>query len=140
MWWLARAVAEARRMLKEVTDEEERLLAERSTTSSNLSDHDAAAGRRRGVRGAGAVIGGMLSSALAAPLVRLNSVVERIAHGEQGRAWRSSSDELGQVSIAFNQMAQSIQDSLAKELAATNLLAPRSIRCWGWSAGPPPAT
>jgi hypothetical protein len=30
-------VAEARRMLKEVTDEEERLLAERSTTSSNLS-------------------------------------------------------------------------------------------------------
>jgi methyl-accepting chemotaxis protein WspA len=47
----------------------------------------------------------------------------------------ASSDELGQVSIAFNQMAQSIQDSLAKELAATNLLAPRSIRCWGGQQG-----
>jgi methyl-accepting chemotaxis protein WspA len=77
----------------------------------------------------------MLSSALAAPLVRLNSVVERIARRARARVEVASSDELGQVSIAFNQMAQSIQDSLAKELAATNLLAPRSIRCWGGQQG-----
>ncbi|MYM68340.1 HAMP domain-containing protein [Pseudoduganella sp. FT55W] len=121
----SRTVAEARRMLKEITGDEERLLAERSRTSSNLSESMMLL-----LVAGGAVctvlaiaIGLLLSGALAAPLMRLNSVVERIAHGEQdARVEVSSNDELGQVSNAFNQMAQSIQDSLAKELAATNLL------------------
>jgi methyl-accepting chemotaxis protein WspA len=121
----ARTIAEARQLIKEISDEEDRLLAERNQFSSNLSQTM----MLLLIVGGGVctvlalVIGGVLSSALAGPLVRLSAVVERIAHGEQGaRVEVSSNDELGQVSRAFNQMAQSIQDNLAKELAATNLL------------------
>ncbi|RZT11497.1 methyl-accepting chemotaxis protein WspA [Duganella sp. CF402] len=121
----AKTIAEARLLIKEISDEEDRLLAERNQFSSNLSQTMMLL---LIVGGAvctvlALVIGGVLSSALAGPLVRLSAVVERIAHGEQSaRVEVSSNDELGQVSRAFNQMAQSIQDNLAKELAATNLL------------------
>jgi methyl-accepting chemotaxis protein WspA len=121
----ARTIAEARRLIKEISDEEDRLLAERNEFSSSLSQTM----MLLLIVGGGVctllalVIGGVLSSALAGPLVRLNAVVERIAHGEQGaRVEVSANDELGQVSGAFNQMAQAIQDNQAKELAATNLL------------------
>ncbi|MYM26208.1 HAMP domain-containing protein [Duganella sp. FT135W] len=120
-----RTVLEARRMLKEITDEEEQLLAERSKTTNGLADSMTLLL----VVGGGIctvlaiAIGLLLSQALAAPLVRLNAVVERIARGDQSaRVEVSSNDELGQVSTAFNQMAQSIQDSLEKELAASNQL------------------
>ncbi|TFW16257.1 methyl-accepting chemotaxis protein [Duganella callida] len=118
-------VAEARAQIREITDEENRLLDIRTQTSSGLS------GAMLLVLTAGGalcvllalLIGGLLSSALAAPLVRLSAVVERVAHGDKGaRVEVSSRDELGQVSSAFNQMAQSIQDSLEKELATTNAL------------------
>jgi methyl-accepting chemotaxis protein WspA len=120
-----RAMREIHQLIADIGAEEERLLAERAKTSSQLTESMTLlllAGGAACVVLALA-IGGLLSSALAAPLTRLSAAVERIAHGEQGaRVEVSSNDELGQVSIAFNQMAQSIQDSLAKELAATNLL------------------
>ncbi|MYM31560.1 HAMP domain-containing protein [Duganella sp. CY15W] len=120
-----RTISEARRMIKEITDEEDRLLAERSRTSANLSD----AMMLLLVLGGGVctvlalIIGAILLQALGGPIGRLAAVVDRIAHGEQdARVEVSSRDELGQVSIAFNQMAQAIQDSLEKELAASGLL------------------
>jgi methyl-accepting chemotaxis protein WspA len=121
----AKTIAEVRQLLRDISNEEKRLLAQRTKTSSDLSDSMmlllVAGGTICTVLAL--AIGVLLSSALAAPLLRLNSVVERIAHGEQdARVEVSSGDELGQVSRAFNQMAQSIQDNLVKELAATNLL------------------
>ncbi|HEX5341127.1 MAG TPA: methyl-accepting chemotaxis protein [Duganella sp.] len=120
-----RAMRDIHQLIADIAAEEQRLLAERSKTSSNLSESMTlllVAGGMACVVLALA-IGGLLSAALAAPLVRLNAVVERIAHGEQGaRVAVSANDELGQVSGAFNQMAQAIQDSLEKEQAASNLL------------------
>jgi methyl-accepting chemotaxis protein WspA len=120
-----RTIAEARAMIKDITDEESRLLVERTKTSSSLSESM----MMLLVLGGGVctvlalIIGAVLLQALGGPIGRLAAVVERIAHGEQGaRVEVTSRDELGQMSVAFNQMAQSIQDSHAKELAATNLL------------------
>ncbi|NVM80099.1 methyl-accepting chemotaxis protein WspA [Duganella sp. SG902] len=121
----AKTIAEVRRIIREISEEEDRLLAERSKASANLSQTMMllliAGG---GVCTALALgIGGLLSKALAAPLVRLSATVDRIARGEQGaRVEVGSRDELGQVSGAFNLMAQAIQDSQDKELAASNLL------------------
>ena len=121
----AKTIAEARLLIKEISDAEDRLLAERSKASADLS-HTM---MLLLIAGGGLcallalVIGSLLSSALAGPLLRLNSVVERIAKGEQGaRVEVRANDELGQVSAAFNQMALAIEDNLAKELAAANLL------------------
>jgi methyl-accepting chemotaxis protein WspA len=120
-----RTIAEARRILKEITDEEAQLLAERTKTSSGLSESMMLL---LVVGGAvctllALIIGAVLLQALGGPIGRLAAVVDRIAHGDQGaRVEVESRDELGQVSIAFNLMAQSIQDSLEKEQAATKLL------------------
>ncbi|WP_343732931.1 methyl-accepting chemotaxis protein [Duganella sp.] len=121
----AKTIAEVRRIIRELCDEEDRLLAARSQASANLSQTMMLL-----LIVGGAVctalalgIGGLLSAALAGPLVRLSATVDRIARGEQGaRVEVSSGDELGQVSGAFNLMAQAIEDSLAKEQAASNLL------------------
>jgi methyl-accepting chemotaxis protein WspA len=69
------------------------------------------------------VVSVLLVKALLVPLTNLMQAVGRIAAGEQSaRADVLSRDELGRVSLEFNRMAQSIQDSYANELAATNLL------------------
>ncbi|OEZ57518.1 methyl-accepting chemotaxis protein [Duganella sp. HH105] len=111
--------------MDDATAEEQKLLAERSTASNNLQET-----MRLVLAGGGlacvvlsAVIAWLLVRALAAPLNNLTHAVGRIAAGEQSaRAAVLSADELGQVSTEFNRMAQSIQDSQANELAATNLL------------------
>ncbi|MES2152818.1 MAG: methyl-accepting chemotaxis protein [Pseudomonadota bacterium] len=65
----------------------------------------------------------LLAKAIVAPLGNLTEAVNRIGAGEPGaRVKIVSNDELGQVSHEFNRMAQTIQDSQASELAATNLL------------------
>jgi len=120
-----RAMREIHQLIADVGAEEQRLLTERARNSSQLTESMTLlllAGGAACVVLALA-IGGLLSTALAAPLVRLSAAVDRIAHGEQGaRVEVSANDELGQVSGAFNQMAQAIQDNLAKELAATSVL------------------
>ncbi|OEZ97595.1 methyl-accepting chemotaxis protein [Duganella sp. HH101] len=111
--------------MDDATAEEQKLLAERSSASNNLQET-----MRLVLAGGGlacvvlsAVIAWLLVRALAAPLNNLTHAVGRIAAGEQSaRAAVLSADELGQVSTEFNRMAQSIQDSQANELAATNLL------------------
>ncbi|MTV39267.1 methyl-accepting chemotaxis protein [Duganella radicis] len=118
-------MGEIRKLIEDAMAEEDRLLAARIQTSSALTQSMQVV---LALGGAICVvlaltIGGLLSTALAAPLVRLSAVVDRIARGEQdARVEVSSRDELGQVSGAFNQMAQAIQDSQEKEQAATNLL------------------
>jgi len=121
----SRTMAEARAIIKEITDDETGLLAERTKTSAGLSESM----MLLLVLGGGVctalalIIGAVLLQALGGPIGRLAAVVERIAHGEQGaRVDITSRDELGQMSGAFNQMAQAIEDSLEKEKAATNVL------------------
>jgi methyl-accepting chemotaxis protein WspA len=121
----SRAVAEARAMIKEITDEESRLLAERTRNSASLSESMMMLLVLGGAvcTVLALIIGALLLQALGGPIGRLAAVVERIAGGDQGaRVEVTSRDELGQMSAAFNQMAQAIQDGLAKELAAANLL------------------
>jgi methyl-accepting chemotaxis protein WspA len=121
----SKTLADARQLLRDISDEESRLLAERSRTSGNLNESMTLVLVLGGAICVvmALIIGALLVQALAGPLLRLNSVVERIAHGEQGaRVEVMARDELGQVSLAFNQMAQAIQENLEKELAATNLL------------------
>jgi len=121
----SRTMADARAMIKEVTDEESRLLTERTTTTSGLSESMMLLLVLGGAVCTilALVIGGILLRALGDPIGRLAAVVERIAHGEQGaRVEITSRDELGQMSNSFNLMAQAIQDSQQKELAASNLL------------------
>jgi methyl-accepting chemotaxis protein WspA len=65
----------------------------------------------------------LLVKTLLTPLNNLTEVVNKIAAGQQSaRVQISSNDELGQVSMEFNRMAQAIQDNQAKELSATTLL------------------
>ncbi|MQA42429.1 methyl-accepting chemotaxis protein [Rugamonas aquatica] len=118
-------IGEIYRFMAEAAAEEQHLLAERSSASNRLQD------TMRLVLTAGglacvvlsAVVAWLLASSLLAPLNNLTHAVGRITAGEQSaRAAVLSSDELGQVTTEFNRMAQSIQDSQANELAATNLL------------------
>jgi methyl-accepting chemotaxis protein WspA len=69
------------------------------------------------------IISWLLARALMIPMTDLMGAAKRIAGGEQAaRATIFGEDELGQVALEFNRMAQTIQDSQANELAATNLL------------------
>lgn len=64
-----------------------------------------------------------LLRAIARPLADLSSAARDIAEGNQAaRASVHSHDELGQVALEFNRMAQAIQDSQAKEHASTQEL------------------
>ncbi len=69
------------------------------------------------------IISYWLKRALQNPLDHLIHAVNRIGGGDHAaRAEVITNDELGQVAVAFNRMAQAIQDSQASELAATALL------------------
>ncbi|HEV7813796.1 MAG TPA: CHASE3 domain-containing protein, partial [Janthinobacterium sp.] len=120
-----RVIAEGRKLIADISAEENRLLALRSRESEELQQS-----MRRLLAGGGLVcvvlavlIGYLLSRSLLAPLNKLTEAVGKIAAGQQSaRAQVLSGDELGQVTVEFNRMAQAIQDSQANELAATNLL------------------
>lgn len=119
------SVAEMRKMLAEVAAEENRLLAQRSAESAELQKQMSMV-----LVAGGAIciliastIAVMLGRALLTPLNNLTQVVGQIAAGDQSaRARVLSRDELGEVTTEFNRMAQAIEDSQAKELAAANEL------------------
>ncbi|MBV7539033.1 CHASE3 domain-containing protein [Duganella sp. sic0402] len=119
------AIGEIYKYMNDAAAEEKRLLVERSTASERLQES-----MRMILSGGGLVcvvlslgIAWLLVRALLAPLNNLTQAVGRIAAGDKSaRADVLSGDELGDVSKEFNRMAQSIQDSQANELAATNLL------------------
>ncbi|MGZ8288271.1 MAG: methyl-accepting chemotaxis protein [Telluria sp.] len=118
-------VGEVRRLLAELAADENRLLAVRSTEAADLQKSMSmllVAGGTIAVLLASA-IAVMLGRALLQPLNNLTRVVGQIAAGDQSaRALVLSRDELGNVTDEFNRMAQSIQDSQAKELAAADEL------------------
>jgi methyl-accepting chemotaxis protein WspA len=121
----AKTVADVRQLIHDISDDENRLLEQRSQTSNDLQRSMTMLLILGGSVCVvlAAIIGYLLSASLLGPLNKLTAAVGRIAGGEQSaRAEVLSSDELGDVTTAFNHMAQSIQDSQANELAATNLL------------------
>jgi len=119
------AVNAVHALLDQARAEENSLLAERSQAATEL---------RRDMNlvllagGAVSVLLGMLivwllTQAIMGPLNNLTNVVSRIASGDQGaRVEVVSRDELGQVGMEFNRMAQSIQDNQQRERAATDEL------------------
>jgi methyl-accepting chemotaxis protein WspA len=118
-------IAEIYKFMATATAQEKRLLAERTAATERLQESMRMVLSAGGVAcvALAALVAWLLVRALTAPLNNLTQAVGRIAAGDQGaRAQVLSGDELGKVSTEFNRMAQSIQDSQANELAATNLL------------------
>ena len=118
----ARSVATIRDHIGSITAEENRLMSDRSQVSAQLQKNMSlllSVGGGATVVLA-ALVAWLLIRALLAPLNNLNSTLGRIAAGDHSaRASVGSNDELGQVVAEFNRMTQAIQDSQAKELAAT---------------------
>jgi methyl-accepting chemotaxis protein WspA len=117
------AVATLREALDDVEAEENRLLVQRQKDTDELRQ------TMKTLLTAGAVmcvllatlISTLLVRAISRPLHSLMHAAGQIAGGVHGaRAEVLSRDELGQVALEFNRMAQAIEDSQAKELAATN--------------------
>jgi methyl-accepting chemotaxis protein WspA len=119
------SVASVREVLDDVEAEENRLLVQRQKDTDELRQ------TMKTLLTGGAVIcvvlailiSTLLVRAVSRPLHSLMSAAGQIAGGVHGaRAEVLSRDELGQVALEFNRMAQAIEDSQAKELAATNEL------------------
>jgi methyl-accepting chemotaxis protein WspA len=119
------SVASLREVLDDVEAEENRLLVQRQKDTDELRQ------TMKTLLTGGAVIcvllailiSTLLVRAVSRPLHSLMSAAGQIAGGVHGaRAEVLSRDELGQVALEFNRMAQAIEDSQAKELAATNEL------------------
>jgi methyl-accepting chemotaxis protein WspA len=119
------SVATVRQILGEIETEENRLLAQRTHESVALRktmNMLLSGGALACVLLAG-LIGTVLVRAVSRPLASLNEAARQLGGGAHGaRAEVISRDELGQVALEFNRMAQAIEDSQAKELAATREL------------------
>lgn len=119
----ARTVSAIRKQINDIGAEENRLMAIRSQQSAALQENMTlllTAGSAAAIALA-VLIAWLLIRALLAPLNSLNRTLGRIAAGDQSaRASVGSNDELGKVAMEFNRMAQAIQDSQAKEQAATD--------------------
>ena len=120
-----KTITEMVKLIDETEAEETRLLGERSKHANALSE------RMSTLLVAGGVVtivlalavSYLLAQALLGPLNKLTAAVGALAGGQQSaRAEVISNDELGEVTREFNRMAQAIQDSQAKELAATGEL------------------
>jgi len=119
------SVATIRGLLEDFETEETRLLAQRK------EDTDALRQTMKTLLTAGGIvcvalailIATLLVRAISRPLDSLMQAAGAVAGGAHGaRAEVMSRDELGRVALEFNRMAQAIEDSQAKELAATNEL------------------
>ena len=114
------AIGEIYKFMDDAAAEEHRLLLERSAASTSLQESMRLVITVGGMACVllGALVAWLLVASLTTPLSNLTAAVGRIARGDQGaRAEVLSNDELGKVTEEFNRMAQSIQDSQAKEKA-----------------------
>lgn len=119
------AIGDIYKFMNDAAAEERRLLGERSAASSNLQESMRLVITVGGMACVllGALVAWLLVGSLTSPLSNLTAAVGRIAAGDQGaRAEVLSNDELGKVTEEFNRMAQSIQDSQAKEKAVSDQL------------------
>jgi methyl-accepting chemotaxis protein WspA len=119
------AMTSVRRLLDQVEAEENRLLGLRQQETTALKQ---TMDRLLGFGGIACVllamvIGTLLVRTVSSPLASLSMAARQLGAGVQGtRAEVMSKDELGQVALEFNRMAQAIEDSQAKELAASKEL------------------
>jgi methyl-accepting chemotaxis protein WspA len=118
----ARAVESIRDTLRQVEADEQHLMTQRVAHSAELEDRMALLLWLGG--GIAVVLAGLVAwrmlAAIASPLRSLTDAAREIAAGNQSaRAMVRTNDELGQVALEFNRMAQAIQDNQAKEQAAT---------------------
>ena len=114
------AIGEIYKFMDDAAAEEHRLLLERSAASTSLQESMRLVITVGGMACVllGALVAWLLVGSLTTPLTNLTAAVGRIARGDQGaRAEVLANDELGKVTTEFNRMAQSIQDSQAKEKA-----------------------
>jgi len=119
------AIGEIYKFMDDAAAEEHRLLLERSAASTSLQESMRLVITVGGMACVllGALVAWLLVGSLTTPLTNLTAAVGRIARGDQGaRAEVLSNDELGKVTTEFNRMAQSIQDSQAKEKAVSDEL------------------
>lgn len=117
---LSTQVANLRQQIQGIGDEERRLSAQRAGHTEQVRDQltwTLVAGGAFCVLLA-ALIAWLLSHHLLRSIRRLTDTVARISAGDSGaRVEVQGRDELGQVGLAFNQMAQQIQDDHAREQA-----------------------
>ena len=114
------AIGEIYKFMDDAAAEEHRLLLERSAASTSLQESMRLVITVGGMACVllGALVAWLLVGSLTTPLTNLTAAVGHIARGDQGaRAEVLANDELGKVTTEFNRMAQSIQDSQAKEKA-----------------------
>lgn len=119
------SIASMREILGQLEAEENRLLTQRQHDTDTLRES-----MRRLIIAGGIVcvvlailIATLLVRAISRPLQSLTDAARRLGGGaHDARADVMSGDEVGQVALEFNRMAQAIEDSLAKEVAATNAL------------------
>ena len=121
----ANTIAAIRQLVAEVGAEENRLLAVRSADTVQLKQQIARLMALGGLACVllAALVTWWLTRAILDPVEQLMRAVQELAAGNgAGRARVRSNDELGQVSVEFNAMAQAMQDSQAGELARSNEL------------------
>ncbi|MBB2895403.1 methyl-accepting chemotaxis protein [Pseudomonas sp. AS2.8] len=115
---LTNQVAAMRQQIQNIADEERRLYAQRAGHTEQVRDQltwTLVAGGALCVLLA-ALIAWLLSHHLLRSIRRLTDTVARISAGDSGaRVEVQGRDELAQVGLAFNQMAQQIQDDHARE-------------------------
>ena len=114
-----------RSLIAEVEADESRLLSTRADESASRDQRMAIVliGGALATVLLGALVAGGLLASVSKPLASLLEAARGIAGGRAGaRAQVLSEDELGRLAREFNRMAQAIEDSQAKELAATNEL------------------
>jgi methyl-accepting chemotaxis protein WspA len=118
-------VTEIKDILNGFIEEENRLLAERSKHAATLQQNVQVALLLGGVLCiiAATVIAFLLAHSILRPLGNLIDTVKKIAAGdESARADIRSNDELGQVAMQFNLMAQAVEDNRKREQEAINQL------------------
>ncbi|MEJ8320793.1 methyl-accepting chemotaxis protein [Pseudomonas oryzihabitans] len=122
---LSTQVSNLRQQIQGIADEERRLSAQRAGHTEEVRDQltwTLVAGGAFCVLLA-ALIAWLLSHHLLRSIRRLTDTVARISAGDSGaRVAVLGRDELAQVGLAFNQMAQQIQDDHAREQALMHRL------------------
>jgi methyl-accepting chemotaxis protein WspA len=118
-------VTEIKDILNGFIEEENRLLADRSKHAATLQQNVQVALLLGGVLCiiAATAIAFLLAHSILRPLGNLIDTVKKIAAGdESARADIRSNDELGQVAMQFNLMAQAVEDNRKREQEAINQL------------------
>ncbi|MCS0583709.1 methyl-accepting chemotaxis protein [Massilia pinisoli] len=119
------SIGAVRGVLDDVEAEENRLLVQRQKDTDTLRETMTVLLTAGGVVcvALAVLISTLLVRAISRPLDSLMRAAGQIAGGTHGaRAEVLSRDELGQVALEFNRMAQAIEDSQSKEQAATSTL------------------